>query len=65
MEEEEKMSEDGSLENESEIDDDESSSGSVDEEIKLNQNFITVLEKIATSNKNYDDYILLVSLLLA
>lgn len=60
MEEEEaKMSEDEL--HESESIGDESSSNSVDEEIKLNQNFIRVLEKIASENKSYDDYILLVS----
>lgn len=59
MEEEAKMSEDEL--HESESIGDESSSNSVDEEIKLNQNFIRVLEKIASENKSYDDYILLVS----
>lgn len=44
---------------EEEIDD--SSSESVDEEIKLNQNFITTLQKISVEGKNYDDFILLVS----
>ena len=41
--------------------DDEESSDSMDEEIKLNQNFISVLQKISSENKTYDDYILLVS----
>lgn len=54
------MSEDESM-NDVESDDD-SSSESVDEEIKLSQNFITVLQKISTDSKNYDDYILLVSI---
>lgn len=64
MEEVAKMSEDeSSLLHESESNDDESSSNSVDEEIKLNENFIRVLEKIAAENKNYDDYLLLVSLI--
>jgi hypothetical protein len=58
-----KMSEDDSL-NETESEDHEedySSSESVDEEIKLNQNFIQVLHKISAESKNYDDYILLVN----
>lgn len=61
MEDETKMSEEESSQlHESESNDDESDSNSVDEEIKLNQNFICVLQKIAAENKNYDDYILLV-----
>ena len=64
MEEEAKMSEDESLLlHESESNDEESSSNSVDEEIKLNDNFICVLEKIASGIKNYEDYLLLVSVL--
>lgn len=57
--EETKMSEDDSM-NDLESDD-ESSSESVDEEIKLSQNFITVLQKIS-SESNYEDYTLLVSI---
>ena len=53
------MSEDDSV-NDVESDE-ESSSESVDEEIKLSQNFITVLQKISSDSKNYEDYILLVS----
>lgn len=57
------MSEDGSLhetEMEEHGEEEDSSSESVDEEIKLNKNFINTLAKI--ENKNYDDFILLVSL---
>jgi hypothetical protein len=61
--EETKMSEDESI-NDVESDDD-ASSESVDEEIKLSQNFITVLEKISSDSKNYDDYTLLVSIIYA
>lgn len=53
-----KMSEEESI-NETESDDD--SSSDVDEEIKLQENFICVLQKISNDSKNYDDYILLVS----
>lgn len=59
------MSADGSLNNtESEEHDEleeESDSDSMDEEIKLNQNFINVLQKISSDAKTYDDYALLVS----
>ncbi|KAL7020121.1 hypothetical protein ACKWTF_011379 [Chironomus riparius] len=58
--EETKMSEDDSV-NEVESDE-ESSSESVDEEIKLSQNFITVLQKISSDSKNYEDYILLLDI---
>lgn len=39
----------------------ESDSDSMDEEIKLNQNFINVLQKLSSDSKTYDDYALLVS----
>jgi hypothetical protein len=59
------MSADGSMndsENEEEIvAEEESDSDSGDEEIKLNQNFISVLQKLSSDTKTYDDYVLLVS----
>jgi hypothetical protein len=54
------MNEIESEEHEEEEEED-SSSESVDEEIKLTKNFITTLQKISIEGKNYDDFILLVS----
>lgn len=39
-----------------------SSSESVDEEIKLNKNFIELLTKIDANKYSYDDYVLLVDI---
>lgn len=60
------MSADGSS-NEMEMEEhddiaEESDSDSMDEEIKLNQNFLSVLQKLSSNSKSYDDYVLLVSL---
>lgn len=63
--EETKMSEDDSANDIESDDNDGSSSESVDEEIKLSENFIRVLQKISSDSKNYDDYTLLVSIELA
>jgi len=63
--EETKMSEDDSVNDIESDDNDGSSSESVDEEIKLSENFIRVLQKISSDSKNYDDYTLLVSIKLA
>lgn len=62
MENDTKMSEDesSSLKDSESEDEKDSNSGSIDEEIKLNENFIKILEKISTNNKNYDDYVLMV-----
>jgi hypothetical protein len=57
-----KMSEDDSMNDLESDDNDCSSSESVDEEIKLSENFIRVLQKISSDSKNYDDYTLLVSI---
>lgn len=63
--EETKMSEDDSVNDIESDDNDGSSSESVDEEIKLSENFIRVLQKISSDSKNYDDYTLLVRIKLA
>ena len=60
--EETKMSEDDSNNDLESEDNDDTSSECVDEEIELSQNFINTLAKIANDSKNYDDYILLVSI---
>ncbi|KAG5672721.1 hypothetical protein PVAND_002822 [Polypedilum vanderplanki] len=58
----ESMNETESEEHEEEEEED-SSSESVDEEIKLNQNFINTLQKISIEQgKNYDDFILLLDI---
>lgn len=64
MEETTKMSEDESVNDSESVDEhDEDSSSSVDdEEIKLNQNFINVLQKLSSESKNYDDYSLLLDI---
>jgi hypothetical protein len=58
------MSEDDSMEDslvEDELDDEDSSSESVDEEMKLTKNFIDALARIQVNKNSYDDYVLLVS----
>lgn len=58
------MSEDDSMEDslvEDELDDEDSSSESVDEEMKLTRNFIDALGRIEVNKNSYDDYVLLVS----
>ena len=58
------MSEDESMEDsliEEDEDDEDTSSESVDEEIKLTKNFVDALTRIELNKNNYDDYVLLVS----
>lgn len=58
------MSEDESMADSSivdEEDDEDTSSESIDEEIKLTKNFVDALTRIELNKNNYDDYVLLVS----
>lgn len=58
------MSEDESMGDsllEEDEDDEDTSSESVDEELKLTKNFIDALARIELNKNNYDDYVLLVS----
>lgn len=58
------MSEDESMGDsmiEEDEDDEDTSSESVDEDIKLTQNFIDTLARLELNKINYDDYVLLVS----
>lgn len=58
------MSEDESMADSSlvdEEDDEDTSSESIDEEIKLTKNFVDALGRIEMNKNSYDDYILLVS----
>ena len=53
-----------SLIEEDEEDDDTSSESVGDEELKLTKNFVDALARIELNKNNYDEYVLLVSLLL-
>lgn len=58
------MSEDESMGDslvEEDEEDEDSSSESVDEEIKLTKNFVDALARIELNKNNYDEYVLLVS----
>lgn len=58
------MSEDESMADSSVVDDEDdedTSSESIDEEIKLTKNFVDALTRIELNKNNYDDYVLLVS----
>lgn len=58
------MSEDESMGDslmEDDEEDEDTSSESVDEEIKLTKNFVDALARIELNKNNYDDYVLLVS----
>lgn len=58
------MSEDESMGDslmEEDEEDEDTSSESVDEEIKLTKNFVDALARIELNKNNYDDYVLLVS----
>jgi hypothetical protein len=57
MSEDESMAESPSVEDE---DDEDTSSESIDEEIKLTKNFVDALTRIELNKNNYDDYVLLV-----
>lgn len=60
------MSEDESMGDslvEEDEEDEDSSSESVDEEIKLTKNFVDALARIELNKNNYDEYVLLVSLM--